>query len=201
MKRWPRLLALLILLPGAAAAETVYVTDQLRLSLYDAPGDQSEVIRFLTSGEALEALGEDGPYMRVRTSKGEEGWAKRAFLVKEKTAALLLADARRQLASAEGELERARASESGRGDALKDLKTQVETLNADLKVALEERDASRERVVELERMLSPPDPNATLARAAVAIIGLAAALTIGFLIGKQLVERRLRRRFSGVKVW
>ena len=77
------ILGVLILLPVLAAAETAYVTDNLRLGLHAAEDTSDRAFRFLESGQAMEILSRDRNYANVRLPDGTEGWVKLEFTITE----------------------------------------------------------------------------------------------------------------------
>lgn len=79
----------LMLLSSAAFAETVYVTDVLHLGMHEAPGSGKKVETLITGSE-LTVLEKTRTHTKVRTSSGNTGWAKSAYLVSEKPARLLV---------------------------------------------------------------------------------------------------------------
>ena len=79
----------LILFSSTAFAETVYVTDILHLGMYESPGSGKKVETLIT-GSALEILEKTKTHTKVRTSNGNTGWAKAAYLVNEKPARLIV---------------------------------------------------------------------------------------------------------------
>lgn len=76
----------------AAFAETLYVTDILRLGLHDNSETSGEPIRVLASGDALEILQRSRYYAQVRTADGTEGWVKASYLTDQKPAQAMLAE-------------------------------------------------------------------------------------------------------------
>ncbi len=93
----------LALLAGLARAQTMYVTDELVITLRTGPSTQNTIIENLGSGDRVEVL-EDDPesgYARVRVADGgEEGWVLSRFLTAERTAALELVDTSGSLSAA-----------------------------------------------------------------------------------------------------
>ena len=79
-------IGLLILLPLAAFGDTAYVTDNLRLGLYEAEDTSGRPLQMLESGQAMETLTRDRNYANVRLPNGTEGWVKAAYLVDDKPA-------------------------------------------------------------------------------------------------------------------
>ena len=81
--------------PGHAQVEdsektVLYVTDQLRLSLYLEADAQSDVLLYLSSGDRLVVEEVSGAYAKVTAPSGRQGWVKRGFLVTEPTATIKL---------------------------------------------------------------------------------------------------------------
>ena len=73
-----RLIVLLSLLASATvAAETAYVTDQLRLGIHLAPDTSDRPFRMLESGQEMEIQQRSGNYAFVRLPDGTEGYVKK----------------------------------------------------------------------------------------------------------------------------
>lgn len=111
---------------GAAAsvsAQTLYVTDELVITVRTGPSTQNAIIENLTTGDAVTVLEEDAEagYVRIRTASGVEGWALRRYLVESPVA-------RTRLASAQRELEQARQRVSELESRVQDLTMQLETV-------------------------------------------------------------------------
>lgn len=106
----------------SAGAETMYVTDQLRLRLHAEPRDNAPAVANLSSGDAVEVLDRGTFFLLVRTPDGQEGWAKSAFLVSAKPARLRVLELEESLAQAEAvaeplAAERDRLREAAASDA------------------------------------------------------------------------------------
>jgi SH3 domain protein len=74
-----------------AEAETMYVTDVLRLSLRSQPEASSERIGVLESGQKLEIVNASGEWAMVRSSDEKTGWVRTRFLTPDMTSAHKLA--------------------------------------------------------------------------------------------------------------
>lgn len=101
-----RYLLFLLCWPLAAAAQThvqpgtMYVSDQLRITVRTGQGNQHRIIKTLKSGDKVEVLeATDTGYAFVRTADGTEGWVRSQYLVAEPIA-------RDRLAAAKARLER-----------------------------------------------------------------------------------------------
>lgn len=126
-----------------ASAETLYITDILRLGLHQASDTSDSPFRTLVSGDSLEILERSTYYARVRTVNGDVGWVKASYLTDEvpaqaRLAALTaqrdtlttqLADARSRLGVINTELADVRAQR----DTLAQSTQAIETEAADLR--------------------------------------------------------------------
>lgn len=190
--------AVLVLLPVLAAAETAYVTDNLRLGLHAAEDTSDRAFRFLDSGQAMEILIRDRNYANVRLPDGAEGWVKSAYLVDDKPAKLIVAETIAERDALAVELEEARqafAAPAATIDALKseaaDLTQKLDTATADI-AALQEENASIQGMKEQYRGSVPLSwvGGATLVM-----------LVVGFLSGLWLADYRSRKRHGGIRIY
>ena len=90
----------LTLLPSISYAETLYVTDLLRLNLHEGAKSQGKIIKTIVSGDALEIIEQQPGYAKVRTSDNVIGWTKSAYLVKEQPPRLIVTKMEQQLTQA-----------------------------------------------------------------------------------------------------
>ena len=193
MRLLPILIALLPMM-AAAAEDTVYVTDELRLGLYDGEQTTGRPFQTLLSGAKLIVLERALMTVRVRTEDGVEGWVKSAYLVDSEPA-------RRKVAA----LERANSTMSGQLDSVKSTAAEhsarIKTLEADLADAqqnITELPELKQRNAELVSELE-----ATGTSVAVRWLFVAAIITfvVGCLAGYLWLDRRVRRQFGGLKVY
>ncbi|MDD2722528.1 MAG: TIGR04211 family SH3 domain-containing protein [Methylovulum sp.] len=85
MKKLISSLVMLMLAVGAARAETVYVTDNLNLSIRSAPDNEAKVVKLIPTGTELTVVGEKtkSGFTPVRTSDGVEGFIQTRQTMKE----------------------------------------------------------------------------------------------------------------------
>jgi uncharacterized protein YgiM (DUF1202 family) len=66
--------------PLAAQAQTVYVSDELRIALRAGPGEEFRVVRILLAGTELAEVERHEPWVRVSIAGGPEGWVQSRYL-------------------------------------------------------------------------------------------------------------------------
>lgn len=112
--RW-WVLALWLMAPFVATAETLYVIDRLQVGLRAAR--DGNVVKPLETGAVLEVLERDERFARVRDKQGAEGWLELRYLSAEPPVRLQLAKlqdelnkARTQLAESQAQIKNSGAS-------------------------------------------------------------------------------------------
>ncbi|HEX5046662.1 MAG TPA: TIGR04211 family SH3 domain-containing protein [Gammaproteobacteria bacterium] len=191
-------IAILLGCATAAAAETAWVTDSLRLGLYAEPDASGAPSQNLTSGTALEVLERTQGYARVRTAAGSEGWVKSAYLVDEKPAALRVAELEAELASLRTDADRARAARVSAEDELHRLGKQVAATSGsseaiqDILGRLKQENEAYEARLDSYRWSLP------LPWVAAALL---VALVAGFVGGLWWLDALIRRRHGGFRVY
>jgi hypothetical protein len=181
-------------LKGQTSADVVYVTDELRLGLYNTEETTGRALKTLVSGARLEVLERSLMSIRVRTEDGDEGWVKTAYIVpnepaRRRLAALesLQATTAESLAASEAE----RESLLGRIDELEGTLAEAEQGITDLPALRAENEALA----------------ADLARGGIRVpvlwfgIATAGALIVGVFLGHWWLDRKVRRKFGGVRVY
>ncbi len=68
---------------AAALAQTVYVSDELRIALRAGPGEEFRVVRILLAGTELSEVERREPWVRVSLEGGPEGWVQSRYLSEE----------------------------------------------------------------------------------------------------------------------
>jgi SH3 domain protein len=191
-----------------------YVTDQLRLSLYEGASSQSEVIKLLQSGDLLEIEQLQGPYALVTTPDGTRGWVKRGFLVTKPTSNLLLRQEQEKTQSLAAEIEKLSNSKVIIDQYEKDMDKLVEkidTLEAEKQQAseaitdLQQLVEAKQLEIDLKQQNSVPalivlmDTFKKYWEILVPIILV--IMLLSFLVSKGIVEARIRSKFHGIKIW
>lgn len=186
-----------------------YVTDQLRLSLYEQADERSKVIQLLSSGDKLMVDEIAGPYASVLSPQGNRGWVKRGFLVSEPTAGLRLAEMEKKNKKLEQELDRLSDSKI----VIDQYESDMNAMNEKLLLLEEDKQGAEQMITELKRLAeekiqqekSKPALASLTTLATIYWQYLAAAvagiLILGLFIGKAITESTIKKRFHGIKVW
>jgi hypothetical protein len=184
----PALLAALGLLAGGApAAEALYVVEQLVVSVSSTPDAGGERIASLKSGDRVELIERGGDAVHVRLANGKDGWLRSSYLSTEQPL-------RTRLQQSEAEVS--------------DLKAQVSRLEAQLSGASSLRAAAPLAAAPEEAAAAAPAPLFSAAGEAAAprvwpwaVLSAALALVVGFALGWWMLDRSIRKKYGGLKIY
>lgn len=192
------ILGLLASLPLAVVADTIYVTDNLRLGLYEAPDTSGRPFRMLESGQAMEVLTRDRNYANVQMPNGTEGWVKSAYLVSDKPAKLIVAETMAERDALAAELEEMRLAFAAPAETISNLRSEATDLASKLQ-------ASESLVEELEEQNAGFQGLKNQYKGSLPVNWVAAAIGVcllgGFLFGIWWVDRRSRIRHGGIRIY
>ena len=200
-------------LNGQIVQEIKYVTDKLRLSLYESANGNSKTLKLLTSGDKLKILEMSGNYARVSTDEGLIGWVKNGFLVSEPTASFQLVEEKKKNEILANQLDQYADTQKLVQDyenTISLMHTDQTKLSTRIEDLQEQLDQSNQTSADLEQRLQQ-EQQGILSIHDVIRIGieywyvlsaiLLVFLVAGFLVGKKMVEVQVKRRFQGIKVW
>jgi SH3 domain protein len=192
------LIGVLLLLPMLAAAETAYVTDNLRLGLHAAEDTSDRAFRFLDSGQEMEILIRDRNYANVRLPDGAEGWVKSAYLVDEKPAKLIVAETMAERDQLAAELEETRQAFAEPAAVIDQLREETSDLTGRLESARTQIDSLQAENAEIRGLKEEYRGSVPLKWVGGVI---AVCLVVGFLGGLWWVDHRSRRRHGGIRIY
>lgn len=140
------LLCSVLLLPPLVvqAAQTHYVSNHLVLVLRDAPDENATIIGRLGSDDAVELLGKDGAYARVKTAKGAVGYVSFQYLTTEIPKSIQVA----QLETRVRELEQ-QLTQSGEGEGGDAQESELSSLRVELQGVMQEKNDLQTRYDQL----------------------------------------------------
>lgn len=191
------LTGIVLLVPILAAAETAYVTDNLRLRFYNDAALTS-VADTLVSGDSFEVLSRNAQTAYVELPDGRQGYVSAGYMVFEKPAKLIVNEAQAEVARVTAELEELKAAFAEPAALIDSLRAETADLESRLAAAdaasaeLERQNAALGRRQERYRYSLPY----TWVGGAIAV-----CLIAGFLGGLWWVDRQNRRRHGGIRVY
>jgi SH3 domain protein len=190
--------AMLVVLRPAGAEEVAYVTDILQLGIHRAQDTSDRAFRNLVSGTELTVLERVPNYAKVRTPDGEEGWVRSAYLVAEKPAQLRLAELTAELDTVREALAAAEAAQI-------EAETSTSRLNAELSEKIAAADGIQDEFAQLQSENEMLESLVARYRGALPVPWVIGALVVvfagGFLTGWWWLDRSIRRRFGGHRIY
>lgn len=75
----------LVLLATAVCGETMYVSDNLKLTLRTGPSTENKILAVIESGQMLETVEYGKEWSRVQLPNGKEGWVLSRYLTSNET--------------------------------------------------------------------------------------------------------------------
>ncbi len=198
--------------------EMLYVTDELRLSLYPNANDKGRALEYLSSGDRLGVLEVQGPYALVIAPTGRRGWVKRGFLLTKPTSKLLLAQEKKTNEDLVQEIEKLANSKV----VIDQYERDMDVLTKNLEIAETAQANAEKMIAELEqaaRDKAELDASIEAARESKTTMPVQALinsatlywqylipvflllLLLGSLIAKIMIDARIKRRFHGLKLW
>ncbi|MCK4690352.1 MAG: TIGR04211 family SH3 domain-containing protein, partial [Desulfuromonadales bacterium] len=126
-------LTLLLIVSTVSFAETRYVTDQLVITVRSNKTNNYEILTTLRTASPVKILEEGAEYLKVRTSKGIEGYVRKQYVSKAIPKKIQIEQLQQQRATLESQLQQQRQEfQEKSGLAMTSLK-QLETLGDELK--------------------------------------------------------------------
>ena len=191
------ILGLMTLLPMIVAAETAYVTDNLRLRMY-ADAELTSVIDTLQSGDAFEVLSRNSQTALIELPDGRQGYVSAGYIVYEPPAKLIVSQAQAEAARLTRELDELKAAFAEPQALVDSLRTEA----AELKTSLE---TAESRAAELEADNNSLRRRQESYRYSMPYTWVAGAIGVcvlaGFFLGLWWVDRQSRRRHGGIRVY
>jgi Bacterial SH3 domain len=196
-RRLAALLAAGLALPAVLRAETLYVIEQLVVTVSSTPDASGERVATLKSGDRVEVLERSGDEVHVRLANGRDGWVRASYLSADEPL-------RVRLAQRDAEVARL-------GDEVNALKAQLRStpVTGAAPVAAS--------AVPATASMPPPATEDPVAGASGALFSrgeerarpawpwtLAAALIgfgAGFGLGALMLDRHIRRKYGGLRIY
>lgn len=208
------------LLCSELRAEELYVIEYIVVNVNSEPDGSGERVATIRSGDRVEVIERNEGYVNVRLSSGAEGWVKAAYLssdpplrkqLEERNAEITRL--RQQLDRTKSELAEARAAATRAQESAKattkDSKPQTTAVVAPQVgepgvVAMEQAPAKPEdsaEHVDAPPIFARPEENESAPGWRWVVGSSAATLIGGFALGWRTLDRRIRRKYGGLKIY
>lgn len=191
-------IGVLTLLPLLAAAETAYVTDNLRLNMYQNADLTGTRVDTLVSGQEFEVLSRNAQTALVELADGRQGYVSAAYMVVDKPARLIVVETQAANERLTREIDEMRQSFAEPAALVASLQQQT----ADLQSTI---DGNASRMAELEDENESHVNRATQYQYSLPYTWVGGAIIIcllaGFLLGLWWVDRQSRRRHGGIRIY
>jgi uncharacterized protein YgiM (DUF1202 family) len=193
---------LLLFLPLAAWAETLYIIDKIYIGMRADLTEGSKVVKTVETGAALEVLERFEKFVRVRDPEGMEGWIDSRYLVPEPPARLGLDKLRSELLTVQAQLGETQAQLKKAEAAAVDAKGKIKEL--------EQLNATHQAEGEAVAAASAPEqsggaptdgPTADIDGApsfTLLLVISFAMLVIGFVAGNFWLKESIKKRSGGM---
>ena len=193
------LLLLCAVASPAARAETLYVIEQLVVSVNSAPDSGGERIASVRSGDALEVLERSGDQVHVRTAGGKEGWIRASYLSAEEPLRSRLAQRTAEVAQLKEEVSRLQAQL----DAARTASTAASGGGGTASTAAPaSAPAAEDPTAAPQRALFAAAEQDSPRRVWPWVLGAALlALCVGFALGVLVLDRHIRRKYGGLRIY
>jgi hypothetical protein len=201
--------------PGARAGEPLYVIEQLVVSVSSTPDGTGDPVATLKSGERVELLERQDDEAQVQLANGTSGWVKASYLSSELPLQRRLQDRTAEVEKLKQEVSRLQSQLAAR------------PLPTAATAAPPPPPATPARPVDVPTQAAAPAPSGTAATAPenaqtavrdpssfmgspdqsgqppwVWILSCSAgALALGFVAGWRVLDRRIRRKYGGLKIY
>ncbi len=206
------LFVVLAVFAGPLLAKTLYISDDLSVTMRTGQGNRYSIIEMLDSGTPVSVINKSNGYTEIQAPDGKQGWVLTRFLQSMPVARDRLASAQKKLtdlqqknAALQKQLKSAMSTKSNQSSTIQSLKSDNASLKQRLahitNTAAHSLQISREnqqlksKVAQLEQARSQLqyENRITESRREGIVIG-AAILIAGVLVGLILPRLRLRRR-------
>ena len=191
----------LLLLCAAASptarAETLYVIEQLVVSVNSTPDSSGERIASVRSGDALEVLERSGDEVRVRTAGGREGWIRASYLSAEEPLRPRLAQRTAEVARLKEDLSRLQAQlDAARTSASAASGGGAATSSAAPAPAAQDAPSAPQGA-----LFAAAEPDSARRVWPWALGAALLALCVGFALGALVLDRHIRRKYGGLRIY
>jgi SH3 domain protein len=198
---------------GSARAETQYVIEQLVVTVNSAPDAGSERVASVKSGDSLEVLERVGDVVHVRLANGKDGWIGARYLSGDQPLRPRLAQReaevaqlKEQVGRLQGELDAARTSAaapaavSSAANAARPA-TAPDAANTASAAGAASASAAETGGPPVAPLFTAAGDDTPLRLWPWTVGAALAGLILGFALGALVLDRYIRRRYGGLRIY
>lgn len=181
-------LLLLTTLNTIAVAETVYVSDNLRVGVRPEPDNGYTPVGVVLTGMELKVLDRQNGYLKIVTAEGTTGWIKDIYVIEQKPAILKLEQLQKKHLAVSTQLKDSQ-------ETLKALEAANRSLNDEVSKLKQER--SELQLIQAKSISSQQQTKSTWYWW---LVALAVLISGGFIGGMQWNRYQAMKRLGGLRV-
>lgn len=172
----------------SAVAETVYVSDTLRVGVRTEPDNSSSPTGVVKTGMKLEVLGSQQEYLQIKTEDGLTGWIKKIYTINQAPAIIRLKQEQNKYDQLNNQLKELQVTLSALQNTNNSLTKQVEELK---------EDRSRLQLLQARTTSNQQDVKSTWYWWLIALLVLSVG---GFVGGVQWSQHQTMKRLGGLRL-
>jgi hypothetical protein len=175
-----------------AHADALYVIDQLVVNVNSAPDASGERIATVKSGEKLELIERQGEQVHVKLANGRDGWVRAGYLTADEPPRARLSEREAQVTQLQDEVSRLQAQLSApRAGA------------AAAAASASSAPAAEDPATPAPGALFNNTPSDEAPRRVWPWVtgALFAGLAVGFVLGALVLDRHIRRKYGGLRIY
>jgi hypothetical protein len=200
------LVPVLAVAPGLHA-ETLYVIEQVVVNVNSAPDATGTRVSTIKSGDTVEVLERQGDQVHVHLANGTEGWVRKSYLSEREPLQHQLNERnaeveklKQDVARLETEVAAAKAAPRGKAGPAAAANTNPSASDAAPTAHADDVAPAPEAAHEPPYFMTPPDSPARPVWHW-ALGSFVVALGLGFVLGWQMLDRRIRRKYGGLRIY
>jgi hypothetical protein len=195
-----RLLLCALAVAPAARAETLYVVEQLVVNVNSTPDASGERIATVKSGERLEVIERVRDEVRVQLPGGKDGWIRASYLSADEPLRARLAASSAEVARLKDELGRLQAQLDAARTAASAAPSRgaAPSATAPAAPAASAEDSGSAPQGALFAGAAQENPRRGWPWALAAVL---LALCVGFVLGALVLDRHIRRKYGGLRIY
>ncbi len=137
-------LFVIVLSPVFSIADTLYVSDQLVITVREGQGNEYKIIKTLKTGTPVEVIEESEDHMLVRTKDGKEGWVLKRYLTADTPKEEIIAGLQVQIESLKKKIKELESGRKSVQDQLAIARQDHATKQTELSASVEDKDSEIE---------------------------------------------------------